>query len=1005
MSLFPAYSSGAQKPGKDEEAPKKGNSRDDAWKTNSSFVPNAPVSGTFQVSHYDHKAGASDSSSSSGEGEAPPTAAPGANDHLQPMEFDGQEDFYVDKKGNSMYKSEQVRTLSRPAKPQYKVHVKRLRDPNQTATGGRWSSKGRNRRLQRSAKRSDVDQWARDAAELLSDELLEVRMLAHTEPENLGHWVRLHRLLGHNVDRANKLELSEHQLEILDQALVHHPSNEQLLQLYTETANEAYPANQVAVLIRKKLDQSPFQYSLWTTLILATQGTMATCNLPSVLDLYKNSMRRMYVGKSDGRPDARSDGRLSELDSQDVDILMLKLFNNLSLFLRQSGNYNIMFALIQLSLEVNFPGLTIEGLEACAADEKPLIEFEEAVLASGLPLPEIWNRIERMRQGYLFLPYPLLNDSKDNDVECGLDAMRIVYRADVCDYAYALNLPQNRFHLALLIVQLMKLPILRTDCLAERLSAQLTVLGESDAVEQVLAGLADRSCYAVRELHKKEFFTGLLDLAKELCVEPSYMCHVIGSELYFESMSKLLLNLEQAFKRDEPKRVVFIVLWFRLRRLVLIMLKLKGRPTAEFCKTEYAAMRRLIGAPENRHVMRLYTELAMWHFEQLDDEDDPAKPFKVLKKVLETLGLDGRFLNHPDQMHAYMVFAEMLVSRNRREQALHLLCCICLGIQATAITQEDAIRSVDAHEDKFMFNKELHHTIEQPAKMALEEYYLPNMYVILVRAKCMVLCLQNNAAEADKLLHELLNGRFTRDWAKANERIRFVREQLLEVQIITLQMPMNLPLPDDSESMNEVTSPVGMTGRTKLLIEALKNGLDEYPRNMMMLQSWTSMSTMEWFRLRTRLVSTKGGIMPLLHLVVAARTRFGEAIQPSTFRPDVVQTHLETAVRNRLVNIFETYQPSNPNRTDTEAEQWLALRKNSLYWRLYLRSIADKRTSMERVKECLLTGLDEVPWSKALYMDGTIFVPEEVTHLQDLMTEKSLRMYAMPEELDILRQS
>lgn len=44
-----------------------------------------------------------------------------------------------------------------------------------------------------------------------------------------------------------------------------------------------------------------------------------------------------------------------------------------------------------------------------------------------------------------------------------------------------------------------------------------------------------------------------------------------------------------------------------------------------------------------------------------------------------------------------------------------------------------------------------------------------------------------------------------------------------------------------------------------------------------------------------------------------------------------------------------------------------------------------------------------IPIFQALYLDGTVYVPQELAHLQDLIIEKQLRIYAMPEELEILR--
>lgn len=36
-------------------------------------------------------------------------------------------------------------------------------------------------------------------------------------------------------------------------------------------------------------------------------------------------------------------------------------------------------------------------------------------------------------------------------------------------------------------------------------------------------------------------------------------------------------------------------------------------------------------------------------------------------------------------------------------------------------------------------------------------------------------------------------------------------------------------------------------------------------------------------------------------------------------------------------------------------------------------------------------------------MDGTVYLPQELAHIQDLIIEKQLRIYAAPEELEILR--
>lgn len=81
-----------------------------------------------------------------------------------------------------------------------------------------------------------------------------------------------------------------------------------------------------------------------------------------------------------------------------------------------------------------------------------------------------------------------------------------------------------------------------------------------------------------------------------------------------------------------------------------------------------------------------------------------------------------------------------------------------------------------------------------------------------------------------------------------------------------------------------------------------------------------------------------------------------------------------------------------------------SLKRNSLFWRCCLSCLTDRNCSFDLSKKCLLTALDECPWSKALYLDGATYVPQELPHLQDLIIEKQLRIYALPEELEILRE-
>ncbi|KAH8304711.1 hypothetical protein KR044_005891, partial [Drosophila immigrans] len=871
-----------------------------------------------------------------------PAAA--AADDQRILEFDKDTGFYVDKKPNNAFL--RLPTLPRLSRPNYKRSKLRL---------GGVQSRATQRTQQRQKKRPRLriaEEASRASGEEQATQRLEriqqlKRSLAE-EPQQENKWLELYQLLGESATKSNRLAVAEQQLHALETAMEQHPGNEKLLQCYVATASVTYPDSQVASKLEELLKRQPHEYTLWTALIMTTQGTMARCNVPDVLGIYKECMQRMHRDRSD-----------------QTDALMLKLFHNCVLFLRQSANTPQMFALLKLALELNAPHLTFDCMTACAEDERPLVDYEELVLRSGMPMPEIWTRIERLRQAYNFLPYPAQSD--------GLDAQRCVYTEDVCHYIYPLKTPAHRLQLLLLVVQLTKLPLVRTHCLAERLCTRIDQIGDSEAIEMLLAGLADRWTYALPP-HSADYMEAMMQLARELYVCPSFMPQAIGHELYERCVAQLLLQCSQVFAQDEPKRRVFIVLWLRLQRLRLQLRKLSGKLTRQFLRETSDSQRTLVRQPANRQVIGFYTQLAMFEYEALDEQQDKSSAFRVLDNVLamskQEVHVDA------DALHAAVVYAEMLMTNNMPDRALQLL---------------DSLASrqlLDAELSQLAAMAE--QTLEpQP----LEHYFLPHMLTLLLRALCLQLYLRHGRkVEAFDLLATTLQHRLFQQPQLEQTRVRFVREQICELQLLFVQLPQR--------------------GTLSELLPQLQSGLLEFPRNQTMLQLCSTLDTTQWIDVRGRLKQTKAGILALLHMIIAARCRFlrqqksHDLAMTFGYQTRSLDAKLqEDYLRNRMLSIFESFLPTNKHRSKVEADQYAVLRRNSLYWRCYLRCLSNERTSFERSKTCMLMALDECPWDKALYMDGVTYVPQQFSNLQDVMTEKQLCIFAMPEELNVLREA
>lgn len=254
MSLFPAYGGGkppaAADVKKTEESAVPATDAD--WKSNKSYEKGIEVVEKEVTAGSAPQSYSSEESSSSSDEEESPAAGvvlqpqKEALPQQQRLEFDARTDgFYVDKKSNNSLRT--VNTLTKPSRPRYKYRLRRLWDPSLAP----WRS-ARRSKLQRYTKQaqpsSSLSENKHTPEEMarLQAQLMDTKVLVQREPQRLEHWLQLHRLLELNLDKANRLAVSEHQLHTLETALTHHPSNEQLLQLYTETASAAYPASEVS---------------------------------------------------------------------------------------------------------------------------------------------------------------------------------------------------------------------------------------------------------------------------------------------------------------------------------------------------------------------------------------------------------------------------------------------------------------------------------------------------------------------------------------------------------------------------------------------------------------------------------------------------------------------------------------------------------------------------------------------------------------------------------------
>ncbi|XP_059622663.1 nuclear exosome regulator NRDE2 [Phlebotomus argentipes] len=903
MSLFPAYS----QPPADENSSKDEGGNE--WLSNASFVPlclpgkspensSSPVPSTSADTRADAEVFQDSLEVPKRRSKKKKSKKKREEPNLT-LEFTGQENYYVDKKSEIGYLK--IDKLYNPACPRYYTSRVVL------GKAPRSENVKYRRYFTRKPKKSDQVPDKEGKYQLSEEEFLEknkeLNAKVRQEPYNIANWVEFVEFQSLTLVKSSttKVNIAERKMGILDKALTLNPANEELYAVYVDTITAVFPSFEVSKILDRLLAKDPVSFTLWNAQILATQGSMARCVVPDVLKLYDTCMSTMY--------------RKLRNDST-----MLKLFTRCAFFLRQAGLLEQFFALVKLALELNVSPDKFTGIDPQEADQHSLVEFEEVVLSSGLPMNEIWLRIEKLRTSFNFLPCPV-------GMSC-TDPQRSVFNEDVCHFIYPLVDHTRSLELIFIILRLLKVPLPHHRAFWDDEGSP----ADLDAPEEMLNFLL---CW---NFAREDTITeSAVSLIRELAVGPSFMTSWIGSEIYAKVVAEMLLKLAEC--HSGRQRSVFVLLWMRFQRLLVTIDRLEGKLVESRVKMYRKMIKSELKKEENRQEVNLFTEYALIEL-QLAGRALAENVF-----MGATANSEGAL--NADRFFAGVCFCEMLLKEGDQEKAL-----IALG---NLVMQKG---SLDAPQ-KLLLVKKLRDLLTNLAQVELqceemekEQFILPDYLENLIKANVYALFLVKTSEEALALIHSL-----RRRFCEKNARHSFLRETLFEVEakLDTLR---------------------GHSGRFESVSAALKH----FPANIFLHKCLISVHSTPWYRLKSALVKCDTP-QAILSLVVAARTR--HAAQEDEIMRRSQQLRVLTALRAITGDG--------------------KLRKCPLMWRLHLRSAYELEATLHQCRNVLFSALDECPWSKSLYLDGGVYVPHELTQLQDLIIEKQLRIYALPEELEILR--
>lgn len=598
-----------------------------------------------------------------------------------------------------------------------------------------------------------------------------------------------------------------------------------------------------------------------------------------------------------------------------------------------------------LALELNVNDVKFSRLQSDDSTQNTLIEYEEVVLKSGLPMNEIWLRVEKLRQNFYFLPLP--NDRNSSDPQ------RIVFNEDIYHYIYPLTNRENSFNLTMIILRLLKIPLPCDFWLLNGVSCDTTI-ADFDAIEELVAVFMCRTIFAATPV-TSTFDEVLWKLICEFSIGPSFISLHIGHELYIKFITEVLLLCAESF--TDTKRNIFTLLWLKLERVLMLTDQHLKCWTDEKAKKLRSKIKNVLKRDENRNRLIFYVEYAQIEYDM--------QRIEMAENIFVTaIGQCSKFadddLTRAEYWFTYISFVEMMMRERQDNKALSALTILALD---GSLSSADELSANCTDAQKALALKKITDRlndltfIERNVEIiAAEQALLPDYFICMIKAKIYYLLLWKRTDDNPANVLETL----LRKFPERNDRHRMVRQHLYEIYVNTLLY------------LNETSDGTTTHLSESKVFDVLCRALDEFPNNLFFLK-WISLCDGQtWYRLRT-VMSRKNSPFAMIFLIAVAQYRckkYANALEPSV-EIDGSRRTIDTRIMDGIVSdgshIEWTYKMRVSNFLKRITSADAPTRKNSLLWRFYLRSILDVGENFERSQSTLFVALNECPWNKVMF--------------------------------------
>ncbi|XP_029177339.1 protein NRDE2 homolog [Nylanderia fulva] len=782
----------------------------------------------------------------------------------------------------------------------------------------------------------NVSSWCKNLEEEQKCKTREYNEQLAENPDNIELWLQYinfqdtlvyyqRQQLAKDIHRSTALK----KLSIVEKALEKNIDSKELLKLKLHLMTELTPSDELSNQLEALVNKDSGNIVLWQHFIMVTQASVAMCTVPRVLDLYSKCFCVL-------RQRARTNP--SVYDAQ-----LLHMLYQCLIFLRHTGLWEQMWETMRLNLNLNLNLKRASLSFRASIDEKKLIGMEEIILMSRLPLNQLWQRVESLRENCHWISV-----SRD-ELELVGDSRRFILPEDVADFVHPILSRNSNFQMAIYTFLCLKVPLLpcRDYYINELLLKDFNWGIES--LEVLLPFMYPMIGEMAGHNQRKELLKDLLE--GRLTSGPQYIKFHPAQESYLDFVRKIFHTIAESL--PSLQRTSIYVWWLRLERLLVSLNKDEPLKHDNKGKKLRTTLKEFLKKDENRNNLYFYKEYALIELEMgrfsncmniletaiqsqgtcpsaITNKFERAALFNVYRTFIETL-LDIRTYNESHKQWIIKVFGQMVSNINENQDSsieTYLHSCV-----------QDFLRVAPDENEK-------------------DTFFLSNLQCDAIVCYTYFLYIKNDDIQSViKILENCID--HSKDYP-------YLQEMLYESQIAILQLHY-----ERTKTLESV------------LKETLSRALNIYPNNFYALSVFAVIeSELPTWRFNSRNSEIK--LWRAIAMCLAARRRIDLLMKLD--HPYAVNAGL-----NKLLSFHQTLSriPS--------------IRCCPLLWRLYMFLLREHNLCEKKGEEIYHESVTQCPWARSIYIDAAEVAPQLLTQIQDLIREKELRLHVTPEELDILR--